>query len=434
MQGQFTCIRVFFLTSRQDKKRKKQSAENDNSFHIWFFIVFPKNNAMLHYLYKKISMKFQVGDKVKFLNSSGGGIVSKIISPTLVNVMIEDGFEIPTMTSELIKIDPKGKVESMFDEDFGVNRPQSAVDSRQSAVGSRQSVKSSQDPEPKVPDPEVPDRQTTLGNYSFIAKNTPGVYLAFVPHDQKWFVTGLVEVYLVNHTGMSILYAFFLEGEKKLTGKDYDVLFPGNKILIDTIDRDELLKWTKGIVQLILFDEEPDRIFLPVSTEFDISPGRFNDEHNYKATQFFEEKLLLLSVAQVAGLNSLVTREESKMDEEALIKQKAKEMRPASLIEQHQTGPREAVVDLHIGELLDNFAHLSPHEILKYQMDYFTRCIESAVQRNFRKVTFIHGVGNGVLKAAIIKKVQEYEHAESHLASLEKFGVGAIDVTIKPLK
>jgi hypothetical protein len=72
-------------------------------------------------------MKFQVGDKVKFLNTKGGGIVSKIITPTLVNVMIEDGFEIPTITSELIKIEPQGKAERMFDEDFGGSRQSSAI-------------------------------------------------------------------------------------------------------------------------------------------------------------------------------------------------------------------------------------------------------------------------------------------------------------------
>jgi len=388
-------------------------------------------------LQKIAIMKFQVGDKVKFLNTSGGGYVSKIISPTLVNVMIEDGFEIPTMTSELIKIEPKGKAERMFDENFtvpgsGFRVPDS--ERQQSAVGGQRSAVSDDNKNIKNPESEVPDRQTSLGNYGFIAKNSPGIYLAFVPHDQKWFVTGMVEVYLMNHTSMSGLYAFFLEGEKQIVGKDYDVLFPGNKILIETIDRDELLKWTKGIVQVVLFDEAPEKIYLPVSTEFDISPSRFNDEHNYKASQFMEEKLLLVSIAQVAGLSTLVSRQESKMDEEALVRQKAKEVRPSSLIEKHQTGPREAVVDLHIGELLQDFVHLTPHEILKYQMDYFTKCIDSAVEKNFRKVTFIHGVGNGTLKSAIIRKVQEYEHAESHLASLEKFGVGAIDVNIKPLK
>ncbi|MBW6460211.1 MAG: DUF2027 domain-containing protein [Bacteroidales bacterium] len=378
-------------------------------------------------------MRFQVGDKVKFLNTSGGGIISKIISPSLVNVMIEDGFEIPTMTTELVKVDPKGKAERMFDEDFGESR-RSAVGSRQSSVSNQQPKEITQNSELKTQNSDLPDRQSPLGNYSFITKNSPGVYLAFVPHDQKWLVTGMVEIYLVNHTAMDVLYTFFLEGEKELTGKDYDVLFAGNKILIDTIDRDVLLKWSKGIVQLLFFSETPDKIFMPVNSEFDISPRRFNDENNYKASQFIEEKLLLVSLAQTAALSKVVTREESKMDEEALIRQRAREIKPATLIEKHQTGPREAVVDLHIGELLENFSHLTPHEILKHQMEYFVKCIESAADKNFRKVTFIHGVGNGVLKSAIIRKVQEYENAESHLASLEKFGVGAIDVTIKPIK
>jgi len=380
-------------------------------------------------------MKFNIGDKVKFLNTKGGGIVSKIISPTLVYVMIEDGFEIPTITSELIKVDPKGKVESMFDEDFGTSR-QSSIVSRQSEIRTSDDLKLNGNSELRTQnsEPEDSDRQTPLGNYSFRVKNTPGVYLAFVPHDQKWMVTGMVEIYLVNYTAMSALYTFFLEGEKKLFGKDYDVLFAGNKILVDTIDRDELLKWTKGIVQVIFFHEDPEKIYMPVSSEFDLSPSRFNDEHNYKASQFMEERLLLVSLAQTAGLSTVVSMEESKMDEEALIRQKALEIKPASLIEKHQTGPREAVVDLHIGELIQDFKDLTPHEILKVQVDYFTKCIESAAERNFRKVTFIHGVGNGTLKSVIMRKVQEYEHSESHLASLSRFGVGAIDVTIKPLK
>jgi hypothetical protein len=326
-------------------------------------------------------------------------------------------------------VESKGKVARMFDEDY-------SVVSRQSSVVSQKSTVDSQQPEEKKPEAEeeFQDRQTKLGNYSFRAKNTPGVYLAFVPHDQKWMVTGDLEIYLVNYTRMDVLYAFYLEGEKKLWGKDYDILFAGNKILINTIDRDELLKWTKGIIQLIFFHDTPDKIYMPVSAEFDLSPSRLNDEHHYKASQFMEERLLLVSLAQMASLNAVVSQDESKMDEEALFRQKAMEIKPASLIEKHQTGPREAVVDLHIGELTSDFQELQPHQILKMQMDYFDRCIESAVEHNFTKITFIHGVGNGTLKNAIMKKVRSYEQAESHLASLAKFGVGAIDVAIKPLK
>ena len=120
--------------------------------------------------------------------------MTKIITSTMVNVLVQEGFEIPTMTSELIRIDPQGKVESMFDEDFGISR-QSAVGSQQSDIRNEKSEAESNEL----------DRQTSLGNFSFRAKNAPGVYLAFVPHDQKWLVTGTVEIYLVNNSPFNVL-------------------------------------------------------------------------------------------------------------------------------------------------------------------------------------------------------------------------------------
>jgi len=50
-------------------------------------------------------MKFNIGDRVRFLSTSGGGVVSKILSPSMVNVTIDDGFEIPTSSADLVKIE-----------------------------------------------------------------------------------------------------------------------------------------------------------------------------------------------------------------------------------------------------------------------------------------------------------------------------------------
>ena len=47
----------------------------------------------------------KVGDKVKFLNDVGGGVVTSFIGKNLVNVENEDGFEIPCPISELVNID-----------------------------------------------------------------------------------------------------------------------------------------------------------------------------------------------------------------------------------------------------------------------------------------------------------------------------------------
>ena len=102
-----------------------------------------------------------------------------------------------------------------------------------------------------------------------------------------------------------------------------------------------------------------------------------------------------------------------------------------ALIDKHKKNEGEAVVDLHIGELLDNIAGLSSHDMFKIQLDYFNKTLNSAIVNDYTKVTYIHGVGNGVLKNAIIKALENFEGVNNRMASMSKFGVGAIDVMIR---
>jgi hypothetical protein len=392
-------------------------------------------------------MKFNVGDKVKFLNEKGGGVVSRIISSSMVAVLVEAGFEIPTMTGEIIKMDATGKSGSMFDEDFNVkwkpgekiskagNNNESGGNQEEPAGANKTDQKIEQLVSVSQDYLEPTDRQSLLGNFSYRIKNPAGVYLVFVPHDQKWLVTGMIEVYLVNHSRYTILFSLFLCDDKgRYSGIDYDVVFAGNKILLDTFEREQDKKWGKGILQIMMHQEDPDKIFAPVNSEFELKPNRFNNEENYIYSEFLEEKALIVSIAELSALKVITGHQELKNEAVPGSVGKAREIMPEAIIARHQTAPREAVVDLHIEELVENKEGLSPNEVLKLQMDYFRKCIDSAVANNFRKVTFIHGVGNGSLRSALIKKLQEYENMENHSASIAKFGVGAIDVVIRPLK
>ena len=47
----------------------------------------------------------KIGDRVKFLNDVGGGIVTGFIGKNMVNVENEDGFEVPYPLSKLINVD-----------------------------------------------------------------------------------------------------------------------------------------------------------------------------------------------------------------------------------------------------------------------------------------------------------------------------------------
>ena len=101
-----------------------------------------------------------------------------------------------------------------------------------------------------------------------------------------------------------------------------------------------------------------------------------------------------------------------------------------ALISKHQVAPREAEVDLHIHELVDDPANLEKSEILDFQKNYFIKCMESAMVNGFLKVTFIHGVGNGVLKTVIEEVLKNYKGVGFFDAPMARYGVGAIEVRI----
>ena len=136
------------------------------------------------------------------------------------------------------------------------------------------------------------------------------------------------------------------------------------------------------------------------------------------------EKLSDLPVVKQAASEKPVT------DPPQAVEKKAVRPREDQLIDQFKISRDEAVVDLHIGQVIDDLTDLSPHDMLNVQLDHFSKCLENAMKNGLRKVTFIHGVGNGTLKEAIIVKMKDYEKLEHQSASLAKFGVGAVDILI----
>ncbi len=89
-------------------------------------------------------------------------------------------------------------------------------------------------------------------------------------------------------------------------------------------------------------------------------------------------------------------------------------------------------IDLHIEELTDNPALYAPHEKLQIQLDYFEKKLYNAIANQVRKITVIHGIGNGRLKYEVrefLKNVDEVESIED--GSYKRYGFGATVVYIK---
>ena len=96
----------------------------------------------------------------------------------------------------------------------------------------------------------------------------------------------------------------------------------------------------------------------------------------------------------------------------------------------YQVAPREAVVDLHIHELVDDPSNLEKTEILEFQKNYFLKCLDSAITNHFLKIVFIHGIGNGILRSSLIDLMKKQEGIGFFDAPMTKYGAGALEIRI----
>ncbi len=353
-------------------------------------------------------MRFKVGDKVKFLNETGGGVVTSIVDNKLVKVETDEGFEMPVLSKDLI---PDYREKEAEKTGFTFTEPQQKV------PGDTET-------------PEMEESSVSTINPWGQTREEKGLYLLFEPHDQQWILTGDLDVLLVNHTPFYILYNLFLERNEELEGIDYGSVPSESKIVLATLTRDEIDHWLRGIIQIMMHETNPDKLFFPIHSVIDIRANRFFKEGSYQPNTLTNGKAIISIIALQSTFREAVENAiQQKVDTEQE-QTKVAVKRKIPFIEKFRTDVGEAVVDLHIGEVVDNIAGLESRDMFQLQMNHFRKALESAISEGYRKITFIHGVGNGTLKNAIINELKEYEHLEGTMASIIKFGVGALDVSI----
>lgn len=129
--------------------------------------------------------------------------------------------------------------------------------------------------------------------------------------------------------------------------------------------------------------------------------------------------------SQVASLKDQVAKLKKQLTN--LQKQNSKQFVDNVLL-QHEVAPGEAEVDLHIEMLCENPGKLAAHEAFEIQMRYFRTCMNHAILNHYQKVTFIHGVGKGILKDEMLKELKQYNGIHFFDAPMSKYGVGATEV------
>lgn len=85
-------------------------------------------------------------------------------------------------------------------------------------------------------------------------------------------------------------------------------------------------------------------------------------------------------------------------------------------------------VDLHIHQLTPTTKGLSNHDMLTIQLDTAKRQLEFAISKRIRRVVFIHGVGEGVLRTELEYLFGRYDNVSYYDADYQKYGLGATEV------
>ena len=123
----------------------------------------------------------------------------------------------------------------------------------------------------------------------------------------------------------------------------------------------------------------------------------------------------MLNFDQISGI---ITEKEEKKPK------KAKKVRS----KERNIPPME--VDLHIHQLVNNHRRMSNYDMLTLQLDTAKRQLDFAISKRIQRIVFIHGMGEGVLRAELEFLFKRYDNIKFYDADFQKYGQGAVEVYI----
>lgn len=99
--------------------------------------------------------------------------------------------------------------------------------------------------------------------------------------------------------------------------------------------------------------------------------------------------------------------------------------------EKKKQRPDVIEVDLHINQLVDDPRGMTHWDMMKRQLAVFDMTVRQNMANKGQKIVFIHGRGEGVLKAQIENMLRhDFPTCEFHDASFREYGFGATMVVI----
>jgi len=378
------------------------------------------NNGKFVATYNKRNFNMaRIGDTVRFLSSKGGGRIVKI-DGQIAHVEEDDGFVTPVMLKELVVVSAAGE-EAVRRDIFGGTGQKKQEDEKE-----RQSK--------FVPTavPEAPKAEPVT--------ETPGgdklnVVLAYSAMELKHLSTTAFETYLVNDSNYYLYFTYLsrADEDKGWTTRYAGIVEPNMQIFLEELSRDQAGRLDRVAFQYVAFKRDKEfALKAPVAVDVRMDTTKFFKLHCFRENPYFDEPVIAVDIVKDDIPQRAMTIDSSSL-EDAMRRKRAADRRPiARPVQKKQPKDGPLVVDLHVHELLDNTNGLSNADILNIQVDAFRKAMDENLKNHGKKIVFIHGKGEGVLRQALMKELNyRYKGHDVQDASFREYGYGATQVTIK---
>lgn len=329
-------------------------------------------------------MKLRIGDKVRFLNEIGEGVVTRFADKNTAYVELPDGFEIPYSVKQLVPVHTELIINSEADN----------LDL---------------DPESGV---------------------TDAVYFVIEPDHEMPVLVSDYKIYLFNSSSYNLIYAYSIKDDAYFQTLKHGEVGAYQKILLKTCKVGFFKEHSYHKIECILFKNVHYRAQIPIAETIFVNPENLKQSSLIKHEEFKRPVFAFLLKDEFIVAQNV----EQELTEEDIARLKSvKESRPfskTSRSHKEQLKKLEKEIDLHIEELVDNVNGMSNHEMLSIQLERFEKELDKAMENGMKKLIIIHGVGNGRLKREIQNILKTTSGITYQDASYKDYGFGATQVNI----
>lgn len=364
----------------------------------------------------------KVGDSVRFLNSVGGGRVTRI-EGGMAYVTDEDGFETPVLLRECVVVDNSTAWERA--------QSKSAPKADAPAVSS-QATKAPATKDITPAEPEFEPEEVEGGDIL-------NLVLGFEAENLKQLSDTTYFAYLVNDSNYYLYFTYMsAPAQGEWTTRFAGIVEPGIQVMLEEFGLDEVPGLERIAVQAIAFKKGKEfGLKQPVSVELKPDVTKFFKLHCFKANPYFDTPVIAFDIVKndaPAGHDKLNVEKLVESVDKPKPADKKRFKRPVVKNTEYRPGASGIIeVDLHIDELVDTTAGLSNADMLNLQVDEFRKVMDANLRSHGQKIVFIHGKGDGVLRQALMKELN-YRYkgkVEVQDASFREYGFGATQVTVR---